>query len=96
MLGSLRKLFAKKQEPVVRLADEEKDTIRRFARGETELREKAIAIFYRALRDGTWQSAMKEKESKTKTMLLFMSEVDAKVPDLMLRAKYREQVSKIS
>lgn len=62
----------------------EREVIKRFAAGDTSLREEAIRIHRLHLR----LSGVKRDDAHFN----FMSEVDNKCPDLMLRARYRSQV----
>lgn len=57
-----------------------------FARGETHLRNEAITVYDRALRQGAFQAFAHCAAVR------FMSEVVAPVPDLMLRARYRQEL----
>lgn len=62
----------------------EREIIRRFAAGDTSLREEAIRIHRLHLR----LSGVRRGDAHFN----FMSEVDNKCPDLMLRARYRREV----
>jgi len=63
------------------MTEEEKKIIRDFAAGEVMLREKAVSIFYKYLR-----------EQLHSTEMLFMSEIESPVPDLALRSQFRAQL----
>jgi hypothetical protein len=65
------------------MTEVERATIIKFAQGDKTLREQAIAIYRDTLRKyGEWNDPL----------LNFMSEVDNPVPDLGLRARYRQRV----
>lgn len=66
------------------LSTEEKEVIKRFANGDESVRDDAISLY----RDFVFRSGV----SRGTPFLNFMSEVDTPVPDLGLRARYREAV----
>lgn len=69
----------------VLLASEDDSIIRRFAAGEIALRDQAIAIHRRYIKIcGVRGNAAME----------FMAEVDNPIPDLMLRATYRDRLKR--
>jgi hypothetical protein len=61
--------------------DKQRAIIIRFASGEKQLRKEAINIYHSNL--GKYNGIE----------MLFMSEIDSDCPDLVLRSKYREQLS---
>lgn len=64
------------------ITEDEKEIIQHFAMGEIHLRKDAIEIHRRNLPD-----------NQTPEML-FMSEIDNPCPDLILRARYRDEICK--
>ena len=60
-----------------------KRVIRGYAAGRNDYRDLAISAYRSALRDG---------EPTDTPWMLFMAEIDCPVPDLALRARYREMV----
>lgn len=67
------------------MTDDDRAVIRRFAAGEKELREKALAIYKRCFNTEEHTLEMK-----------FMFEIDSLVPDHLLRAFYRQQLTQLS
>ena len=73
--------------PEGQLHAEERETIRRFARGERTLRGAAIEAFHAFLA----RHRHRPKEAWP-VEILFMSEIDNPSPDLALRAAYRKRL----
>ncbi|RWL22513.1 MAG: hypothetical protein EOR63_32260 [Mesorhizobium sp.] len=64
------------------MTDDDLHLIEKFAAGDHSLRESAIGAYRRALSAGIGENMH----------MLFMAEVDNSVPDLALRASYRQQL----
>ncbi len=69
------------------MTEEQRSAIIRYANGERDLRDEAIAAY----RD----SVRRYGRSHLDALQNFMSEVDNPVPDLALRARYRRQVKQM-
>lgn len=74
---------ATKKTEQTELVNEEVEIITRFARGDLEAKDEAIAIYRRH----RWTS-----DPWANIYLGFMSEVDTPVPDLALRARFRDSI----
>lgn len=68
------------------LSADEKDVIKRFADGDKSERDRSISIY----RDFIAKNGIRRDDP----FINFMSEIDNPVPDLGLRARYREEVCK--
>lgn len=67
------------------MTDQDRSTIRRFAGGDKAAREESERIF---------EACVSEQPNEPEMM--FMSEVTNPAPDLLLRAKYRQQLKAFS
>lgn len=67
----------------IELTNDEIDVITRFAKGDFAVKDEAVAIY----RKHRWTS-----DPWANIYLGFMSEVDTPVPDLALRARYRDSI----
>ncbi|WP_315922296.1 hypothetical protein [Mesorhizobium sp. SP-1A] len=74
---------APKKEEQTELTNDEIDVITRFAKGDRAVKDEAIAIY----RKHRWTS-----DPWANIYLGFMSEVDTPIPDLALRARYRDSI----
>ena len=68
------------------LTTEERDIIRLLAGGDRTLKDQAVQIYRRYLKED------RNDSKDDRPFIYFMSEVDNVVPDLALRATYRHQV----
>lgn len=85
MFGTSPASAVPKKEEQTELTNDEIDVITRFAKGEREVKDEAIAIY----RKHRWVN-----DPWANIYLGFMSEVDTPVPDLALRARYRDAITK--
>ncbi len=67
------------------MSPEDRDVIRQYAGGKFALREEAVLAYRKELRN---PSGNRTQDPHMK----FMAEVDNEVPDLALRARYRQEV----
>lgn len=66
------------------MSDDERRLIERFAGGDHDLRERAIAAYRRA---------MLTDKGRDGPHMRFMAEIDNVVPDLLLRGQYRQALT---